>query len=372
MDMKRILQAIDGASTMPVEGASDMKKFLSVVSEADLNQPAALPAAPKFSITQTSYDSLNEPPDFTVTNIERGVEVASFGSEEEARAYVAQQDPAGAQQTELHQMQSKATAPEANPDAAPQQALVAEEVGMSRLLSIINEGANPHKVALPVQMAMQHYQKPVENTVNHKPSLLEKYFAEVEAELEEEKTAKRQLINQYASIIAERVRLKENFNPNLSPNPGFKPGPGGPGLQSNVAETPIELDVANPMASTVHSHNKANPGSIEYRIMRARKQLKDLAQQADSTDPLVWQRISRLFPELQMNIEQVAHGLEQLAKERRKGGVRSKNIPAGLDETFDTPKKIKPKKKTSTCRAGQVQTGMQVKDGKSVPKCSVR
>jgi hypothetical protein len=37
-----------------------------------------------------------------------------------------------------------------------------------------------------------------------------------------------------------------------------------------------------------------------------------------------------------------------------------------------TPKIIKPKAKTSSCRAGQVQTGMQTKDGKLVPKCSVR
>ena len=33
MDMKRILQALDSTSTKPVEGANDMKKFLSVVSE---------------------------------------------------------------------------------------------------------------------------------------------------------------------------------------------------------------------------------------------------------------------------------------------------------------------------------------------------
>ena len=35
--MKKILQALDGASSKPVEGTSDMTKFLRVVSEADLN-----------------------------------------------------------------------------------------------------------------------------------------------------------------------------------------------------------------------------------------------------------------------------------------------------------------------------------------------
>ena len=34
MDMKKILQAFDGASTKPVQGASDMKKFLSIVAES--------------------------------------------------------------------------------------------------------------------------------------------------------------------------------------------------------------------------------------------------------------------------------------------------------------------------------------------------
>ena len=35
-------------------------------------------------------------------------------------------------------------------------------------------------------------------------------------------------------------------------------------------------------------------------------------------------------------------------------------------------KKIKPKTKTSVCRTGQTQTGMQTKNGMSVPKCSVK
>lgn len=44
--MKKILQALDTASTKPVEGASSMAKFLRVVKEADINQqPAAAPAA---------------------------------------------------------------------------------------------------------------------------------------------------------------------------------------------------------------------------------------------------------------------------------------------------------------------------------------
>jgi hypothetical protein len=74
-----------------------------------------------------------------------------------------------------------------------------------------------------------------------------------------------------------------------------------------------------------------------------------------------------------MNIEQIDHGLKQLGNIRRKGGRNSKNIPQHLDPDVNETalKTIKPKAKTSTCRAGQTQTGMQIKDGKSVPKCSV-
>jgi hypothetical protein len=358
-------------------------------------------------------------------------------------------------------------------------------------VKILTEAKSPHKVTLPVQMAMQHYQT-VEEPV-HKPvgrdSVIRKYFKEVEEELTAEKTEKRQLINQYASIIAERVLMKKSLDeacwdkykqvgmkkkgrkmvPNCVPkesvaenadqvkkvfkdksgkpvgeigiDPESSPGNGewyvhhyatgysvvgfdsaaeakrelmyvhkhpdaveghpstkeqgvaeneipghsigftggvGPGLQSNVAEAPIELDRDNPMASTIHSHQGANPGSIEYRIMRARRQLRDLAEQAESDSPLVWQHIARLFPELAMNIEQINHGLGELKNIRSKGGKNSRNIPA-LEAVMPpikaakptAPKTVKPKTKTGVCKAGQVQTGMQIKDGKSVPKCSV-
>ena len=45
MDMKKILQSLDGVAAKPVEGVDSMAKFLRVVKEADLNQPTA-PVAP--------------------------------------------------------------------------------------------------------------------------------------------------------------------------------------------------------------------------------------------------------------------------------------------------------------------------------------
>lgn len=79
---------------------------------------------------------------------------------------------------------------------------------MKKFLSVITEGANPHKVALPVQMAMNHYQTPKQPTVK-KESLFKKYFAEAEeqatAELEADRLIREQRIKQYARKIANRV-----------------------------------------------------------------------------------------------------------------------------------------------------------------------
>jgi len=76
---------------------------------------------------------------------------------------------------------------------------------------VLNEG-NPHKVTLPVQMAMQHYQQKEEKPQARvgKTTLVGKYFHEVEQEFQEQQVQKRQLINQYASTIAERVLMKES------------------------------------------------------------------------------------------------------------------------------------------------------------------
>jgi len=80
---------------------------------------------------------------------------------------------------------------------------------MKKFVSIIQEGANPHKVALPVQMAMNHYQKP-QAPVERKPRIIDKYFTEAEAAITQRKEEKRAKINQYASVIAERVLMKES------------------------------------------------------------------------------------------------------------------------------------------------------------------
>jgi hypothetical protein len=122
MDMKRILQAMDGAATKPVAGASDMSKFLSIIDKNDVS-------------------------------------------------------------------------------------IIKEEVNNNKKL---NEGANPHKVSLPVQMAMQHYSKEAA-PVAKKESLLKKYFAEAEDSIIQRQTEKSQIVKQYSQKIANRV-LESSLN----------------------------------------------------------------------------------------------------------------------------------------------------------------
>jgi hypothetical protein len=71
-------------------------------------------------------------------------------------------------------------------------------------VQVLQEGTTPHKVSLPVQMAMQHYQKPKEETVK-RPSLMRNYMETVEEEEAEEEAIREQRIRMYSQQIAERV-----------------------------------------------------------------------------------------------------------------------------------------------------------------------
>jgi len=93
-----------------------------------------------------------------------------------------------------------------------------------------------------------------------------------------------------------------------------------------VKEAPIEMDPADPMDPMIHSHDKANPAKLKYRMLRAAGQLKDLAARAENASPGEWQLMARQFDELKMNMEQIRHALEELGKVKSKGGIRSRGI----------------------------------------------
>jgi hypothetical protein len=264
-------------------------------------------------------------------------------------------------------------------------------------VQILQEGKDPHKVSLPVQMAMQHYQAPKEESKKPvgRELTISKYFHKVEEEIAEQQAHKRQLINQYASTIAERVlmkesaskqaavaiakkasgkynkdgkRIKENEIPGHSM--GFKPT-AGPGMGDYVVdEMTVEFDKNNPLQSKLN--HKSNPGTIEYRIMRARGQIKDLAARVDSNELIVWESITRQFPELASNIEEIRHGIEELVKIRKMGGRRTGNIPKDIGEEISIKEANAIKrtlKNSNPCWTGYHPVGTKKKGGRAVPNC---
>jgi hypothetical protein len=501
MDMKRILQALDSTATKPVAGTKDMARFLRLVSEADINQSTPQYGDPKeqaseyIRFSSGLYNKSILPPTMsfgpgiaplpiTFTPLAQGVDTsktvqANINAANARLPKELQKSP-----EEMSQIVGGADKPYQGPSINdPYTGPKAESINKfldiinKNNVSILNEGSNPHKVSLPVQMAMQHYQKPQAVEPVHKPVgralTIGKYFHQVEEEVAEEQDNKKQMMRQYASVIAERVMMKEGkkdrieqaakqravkdldldhktyqnsfghhgleldersvsqaqartmaaaahnpefakkvgikqnvakefnkadtgkklntlpkrvkkgkpVNENEIPDHtiGFTPGPGGPGLQSNVpdsghlglGEAPLDFDKENPTASTIYGH-KSNPGSIEYRIMRARAQLKELAQQADSNELIVWESIARHFPELAMNIEEIRHGIEELAKIRKGGGRRVHNIPKDIGES-NPIKEANAKKKTlknsNPCWTGYKPVGTKKKGGRTVPNC---
>lgn len=93
----------------------------------------------------------------------------------------------------------------------------------------------------------------------------------------------------------------------------------------SLKEAPIEMDPKEPMNPMIVG-TKSNPAKLQYRMLRAANQLKDLAQRAQGASAGEWDMITRNFDELSMNIGEIKHALDELRKMRSKGGVRSRGI----------------------------------------------
>jgi hypothetical protein len=114
-------------------------------------------------------------------------------------------------------------------DSVKTSAPIEDTNDIKKFMSIVTEGATPHKVALPVQMAMQHYATPVANELTKKtsrPSLLKQYMAEASAEQEQVHYAKKAEINQYAQYIAYKVMGESLDGHSMGYDPGAGPGMG--------------------------------------------------------------------------------------------------------------------------------------------------
>ena len=394
MDMMKLLQAMDGISTKPVEGFDSMSKFLRIVKEAELNQPVQeteqVPPMPDVTgIQPGSSKDLGNGEKITLNadstvSYQGGWGTYIYNAQGQHiktqspsfAGYSQTTDPTG-QVTQQDYQQGPMSV-----QKGPQGTNASYQIGDQNLKTQISEGANPHKVALPVQMAMQHYQQSV--TKNQpRERLIDKYFTEAQEAFEQRKEEKRALINQYASVIAERVMMKEGIfdsKPKVDWNKrakelfakGFteqqvaqqlikegcppnqvnvyvqagqmeegeagwnRTGMAGVGMQS-IAEMPIE-PTDDPNDPVVYGHEKANPMSLKGRIQQARNQLRELANMAESDDLASWLQITKLakggmFMGLEQNLEQIRHGIAELAAKRKKGGVQSRGIDKNIDET---------------------------------------
>lgn len=201
---------------------------------------------------------------------------------------------------------------------------------MKKFLNIMNEGANPHKVSLPVQMAMQHYAEPVKKSVP-KPSLLKQYFAEAEAQHKEVELLRKRELNNYAKVIADKVLMKENFNPNMGPNAGFTGGV-GPGIQSNEPTEAIE-----------------NPKDIVKMDIPLLIRLLEYAREDAKTD---------------MDLHNVTEKLIEFSKEGDVLTMDEYDAIVGTQKALPSPDEM-----NEACWKGYLQYGMKMKGKKQVPNC---
>jgi len=81
---------------------------------------------------------------------------------------------------------------------------------MKQFVQIVNEGANPHKVSLPVQMAMQHYQQDTKLEKPKSDGVLKKYFVEAEDMFTQKELERKEQLKMYARKLADKIMENRN------------------------------------------------------------------------------------------------------------------------------------------------------------------
>lgn len=336
MDMKKILQAFDSASTKSVEGANAMSKFLRIVSEGGEQVPAMpdiaglQPGTPKdlgngekVEVNQDGTVNYSGAWGTHVYNAQgqhvktQSPSFAGYSQTTDAGGNVTQQNysqgplsiqqgPEGTQTTA--QVGQNTFSQTTNTQGQPVQQSV-QESGMSKFLSIIdknnvqvlNEGANPHKVSLPVQMAMQHYSTPVATPTTKKPSLLKQYFAEAEEQQAQELAEKQERLKMYSKKIANRVLVKES---ELKDKDDLK--------AKRKALQDIQMDPATSKDPQVKKELAQRKAALEKEAKK--KGLAENQQQAVRDERTIQQEVKALSKELE-KIEYATAKARQITKE---------------------------------------------------------
>jgi hypothetical protein len=160
--------------------------------------------------------------------------------------------------------------------------------------------------------------------------MVEGYFSDQDVEKKD---------RQYAGTQAYHAKKAEKEKSSADAKTAFNAKFGGDNpanalsiRKKGVVEAPIEMDPAEPMNPMIHNHQGANPAKLQYRMARAAAQFKELAKRAENGSAIGWESIARQFDELAMNVEQIKHGLDELAAKRKKGGVGSRGIDPNIGE----------------------------------------
>jgi hypothetical protein len=365
MDMKKILQAMDGAASKPVEGVDSMARFLRVVNETNINQKEAVgdfSADPKqqakmyVQFHNGEFNPSTMPKFMAITpNLQLAVQppVNSNGSHETVLANLSAANKRLPKELQLSWDELKdlggvsdtiALTGEPHPDKYNPTTDPTNANPVATPFKV-NESKSPlNRLTTAESMAMNHYTpgaarttitSPVLNVAKDaKPSMIGKYFKSVETEFAESAARHKDRARQLAERVIERV---------------------------SVTEAPIAA-TDDPNNPEIYGHEKANPMTLKGRIMSARAQLKELAELADSDDLVSWERITQLhkggmFMGLAQNLEQIRHGIEELAAKRKRGGVASRGIDKGIGEDKDP------------CWDSHKMVGTKKKGGKTVPNC---
>lgn len=351
MDMKRILQAFDSASTKPVEGASDMSKFLSIVDSASKEQviseganphKVALPVQMAMQHYQQPKPVIEKKPSllrkyFTETEEEISQQLAE---EEESRRLrinmyakkvadrVLMKESALKDKEDLKAKRKALQDIQMDPNTHKDPELKAELIRRKHDLEKEAKEKKLDERVLPGEEV-----PPGINRLTGKP--IQAPAAQPVAPTEPAAPAESPFAhfsNEYLQKAVDAMNNGVRLRLLIS----------GPDAEAElkrrgaIKESPIDM-TGDPNDPTIYGHEKANPMSLKGRIMQARAQLKELAHAAESNDLSVWQDICAkakggMFMGLEQNLEQIRHGISELAAQRRKGGVQSRGIDKNISE----------------------------------------
>jgi hypothetical protein len=234
---------------------------------------------------------------------------------------------------------------------------------MKKFLQVVTEGASPHKVALPVQMAMQHYQQPqAQVTPNKSPikTSVRKFFREVEVEHTEKLAEKKQLLRQYSQTIADRVLMRE-FKERPDDESNFVYKDDNPNVKgaltkartqaAGTRELSLNETVLNYLAT-----KEGFPNWIEAKKILDESEFIDLVQRAVK---LIKQLKENEIPGHSMGFKP-GPGSPGMQSNTPDGGH------LGLGEKMSSKKTLK---NSNPCWTGYHPVGTKKKGGRTVPNC---